>query len=253
MANRILVKNGKVLTEDKKVLVAELNIPEGELNITENGSYDVKSYGKVNVEVEYLDLYQKRFNEYNGYGLFTYYRGSTLDEYMNILDLEGLNTCQYMFTSASNLKAINNLDTKDVTTMYSMCNGCSELESVCPLNTDKCDTFYNSFAVCRKLKIIDLSSLDKATNTSSTNNLASNCNSLTKFIIRKMTKIPTLNANAFDNCYHFTGTYHKTYNPNSLKDGRIYIPDEWVEQIKQATNWSTYADIIVPLSTLVEE
>ena len=223
------------------------------------------------------DLLQKRFNEHNGYGLFAYFQGTSVDEYMNGLDLKGLNTCQYMYSGANKLTSINHLDAKDVTTMYNafsscsrikhisisntnkvqtmygMCNGCNYLESISPLNTDSCDSFYNLFAVCRKLKIIDLSSLDKATNTSSTNKLAGNCNSLTKFIIRKMAKIPILNANAFENCYHFTGTVNATYNPDGLKDGRIYVPDNMVDSLKTATNWSTYADIIVPLSTLMEE
>ena len=67
-----------------------------------------------------------------------------------------------------------------------------------------------------------------------------------------MTTIPTLSSDAFNNCYHFTGTTDETYNPQGLKDGRIYVPDDKVDALKTATNWSTYADIIVPLSTLVE-
>ena len=67
-----------------------------------------------------------------------------------------------------------------------------------------------------------------------------------------MTTIPTLSSSAFSNCYHFTGTTNANYNPQGLKDGRIYVPDDKVEALKAATNWSVYADIIVPLSTLVE-
>ena len=90
------------------------------------------------------------------------------------------------------------------------------------------------------------------TSTSYSNRFASNCKSLTKLIIRNMPTIPTLESNAFDYCYHFTGTTSSTYNPQGLKDGRIYVPDDKVDALKTATNWSTYADIIVPLSTLVE-
>ena len=64
--------------------------------------------------------------------------------------------------------------------------------------------------------------------------------------------MPALSSDAFTNCYHFTGTVNATYNPDGLKDGRIYVPDDKVEALKSATNWSVYADIIVPLSTLVE-
>ena len=108
--------------------------------------------------------------------------------------------------------------------------------------------FYN----CRLLPKIDLTSMDKITAVSKSNKTFYNCYSLTKLIIRTMTSIPVLNSNAFDNCYHFTGKRDSTYNPQSLKDGRIYVPDDKVNELKAATNWSAYADIIVPLSTFVE-
>lgn len=79
------------------------------------------------------------------------------------------------------------------------------------------------------------------------------CYSLRKFIVRNMDTIPILDSISFYNCYHFYGTQNDTYNPNGLKDGRIYVPDDKVEELKTATNWSVFADIIVPLSTLVEE
>lgn len=104
---------------------------------------------------------------------------------------------------------------------------------------------------CNSLQTIDLNNFD-ITTTSNSNNFANSCFVLTKVIIRTMTRIPTLNSNAFGNCYHFNGTTNSTYNPEGLRDGRIYVPDEYVEQLKVATNWSVYADIIVPLSTLEE-
>ena len=82
--------------------------------------------------------------------------------------------------------------------------------------------------------------------------MCKDCHSLTKFIIRNIDTRPVLNSNAFNNCYHFSGTTDATYNPQGLKDGRIYVPDNKVEELKAATNWSAFADIIVPLSTLVE-
>ena len=92
----------------------------------------------------------------------------------------------------------------------------------------------------------------KITNTSNSNGFAYGCYSLTKLIIRNMPTIPSLSSGAFTGCYHFTGTTNPTYNPQGLKDGRIYVPDDKVDALKTATNWSVYADIIVPLSTLVE-
>ena len=90
------------------------------------------------------------------------------------------------------------------------------------------------------------------TSTSNSSNFASSCNSLTKLIIRNMTTIPALNPNAFRYCYHFFGITDATYNPQGLKDGRIYVPDDKVDTLKTASGWRDYADIIVPLSTLQE-
>ena len=66
-----------------------------------------------------------------------------------------------------------------------------------------------------------------------------------------MDTIPQLYVNnPFYNCYHFTGTVNADYNPEGLKDGRIYVPDDKVETLKTAFMWRDYADIIVPLSLL---
>ena len=79
------------------------------------------------------------------------------------------------------------------------------------------------------------------------------CYSLLKLVITKTDSVCTLtNTNAFEKCYHFLGTTNSQYNPTGAKDGRIYVPDSLVDSYKSATNWSAYADIIVPLSTLVE-
>ena len=82
---------------------------------------------------------------------------------------------------------------------------------------------------------------------------ANSCRSLKTLIIRTMDTIPTLKSDAFTNCYHFYGTTDATYNPNGLKDGRIYVPDDKVASLKTATNWSVFADIIKPLSEYTGE
>ena len=106
------------------------------------------------------------------------------------------------------------------------------------------------FGECYKLATIDFTHMNASITNS--NSFASNCYSLTKLIIRNMDTLPSLGTGAFNNCYHFTGTTDSTYNPQGLKDGRIYVPDDKVDALKTASGWSTYADIIVPLSTLVE-
>ena len=157
----------------------------------------------------------------------------------------------YMFQYCSKLITIPQLDTSKVNYMPFMFSGCHSLTSIPQLNTSKVINMNSMFQNCYKLTTIDITHMN-ITSTSYSNYFAYGCYSLTKLIIRNMTTIPSLNSNAFTNCYHFTGTTDATYNPQGLKDGRIYVPDDKVDALKTATNWSTYSDIIVPLSTLVE-
>ena len=81
-----------------------------------------------------------------------------------------------------------------------------------------------------------------------------NCRSLRALIITQTDSVATLSStDAFKYCHHILGTQHSTYNPNSLKDGYIYVNDNMLDQYKSATNWSTYADSIKPLSELPQE
>ena len=156
-----------------------------------------------------------------------------------------------MFQDCSSLTTIPQLNTSNVIYMNYMFQDCSNLTTIPQLNTSNVAYMPYMFSGCLKLKTIDLTHM-KITSPSYTQDFANNCFSLTKLIIRNMDTIPSLNSNAFNNCYHFTGTTNATWNPNGLKDGRIYVPDDKVDALKTATNWSVYADIIVPLSTLVE-
>ena len=108
------------------------------------------------------------------------------------------------------------------------------------------------FYGCSLLPKIDITSMDKIISSHHSVYTFADCHRLTKLIIRTMTTIPALEPSIFNGCYHFLGTKDATYNPQGLKDGRIYVPDDKVEELKAATNWSAFADIIVPLSTLEE-
>ena len=149
------------------------------------------------------------------------------------------------------LTSIPQLATNLVTDMNNMFNQCSKLKTIPQLNTSKVKDMAGMFYRCYMLETIDITHMN-ITATYRSDGFAQNCYSLTKLIIRNMTNIPALSTNAFTNCYHFTGTTNATYNPQGLKDGRIYVPDDKVDALKTASGWSTYADIIVPLSTLVE-
>ena len=156
-----------------------------------------------------------------------------------------------MFDDCSSLTSIPQLNTSNVIFMNYMFQRCSNLITIPQLNTRKVKYMPYMFNGCYKLKTIDITHMNIAS-TSYTDSFAFDCHLLTKLIIRNMDTIPKLAKNSFANCEHFNGTVHPTFNPQGLKDGRIYVPDDKVDALKTATNWSTYADIIVPLSTLVE-
>lgn len=167
------------------------------------------------------------------------------------LDTSKVTDMKSMFNSCSDLITIPQLNTSSVTAMNSMFWKCSNLTTIPLLDTSKVTSMISMFSQCSKLTTIDITHMN-ITETSNNNYFAQKCYSLTKLIIRNMPTIPTLSSYAFHQCVHFTGTVEITYNPQGLKDGRIYVPDDKVEALKAATNWSVYADIIVPLSTLVE-
>lgn len=159
--------------------------------------------------------------------LFFNYSGVSVSDLISYNDTTNVTNMKYMFQNCTKLITIPQLDTSSAIEMNSMFNECSNLTTIDISHMNIISPAYSSF-------------------------FASGCYSLTKLIIRNMSSIPKLNSTAFNDCYHFAGTTNATYNPQGLKDGRIYVPDDKVEALKTATNWIVYADIIVPLSTLVE-
>ena len=174
----------------------------------------------------------------------------------NLTSIPALNTSSCtnmaaMFQSCYILTSIPLIDTSSCTSTNNMFYYCKLLTSIPALNTSSCTSMSQMFYYCYILEKIDITKLVSGTNYN--NYFASNCYSLKTLIIRTMDTIPTLNSNAFQNCYHFYGTQDGIYNPNGLKDGRIYVPDDKVETLKTASNWSVFADIIKPLSEYTGE
>ena len=183
--------------------------------------------------------------------LFYGYSGTSIEGLIAYSDTENVNNMGSMFYNCFNLTTIPLFDTSSTNAFSSMFSYCKNLTSIPQLNTSKGTNMSYMFSECRRLTTIDITHMN-ITSTSKNGGFTSNCYSLRKLIIRNMTTIPALSSDAFSECYHFTGTTDATYNPQGLKDGRIYVPDDKVAELKTATNWSVYADIIVPLSTLVE-
>ena len=78
---------------------------------------------------------------------------------------------------------------------------------------------------------------------------------LTSIIMDNPNKVCELKsaANSFKYAYHYLGEVNATYNPEGLKDGYIYVPDNLLEDYKVATNWSVFADRFKSLSELEVE
>lgn len=92
----------------------------------------------------------------------------------------------------------------------------------------------NMFGYSSLLKRLDFPSVE-----SIDTGAFSGCHRLVTLIFRKADTVCTLkNVNAFNNTPIAKGT------------GYIYVPDDLVEQYKAATNWSTYANQIKPISEL---
>lgn len=183
--------------------------------------------------------------------LFLNYTGTNVDNLISYNDTSNVIDMNCMFQDCVNLTSIPQLNTSKCTNMNNMFVGCEKLTSIPQLNTSSATTMRFMFSYCSSLTTIDITHMN-ITSTSGNSNFAEFCYSLTKLIIRNMTTIPALDSNAFFQSFHFTGKTNATYNPQGLKDGRIYVPDDKVDALKTASGWSTYADLIVPLSTLVE-
>lgn len=92
-----------------------------------------------------------------------------------------------------------------------------------------------AFYSCTNVKILDLNVIPKIDT-----NALYGCTSLETLILRKTDAICTL-ANT---------TNALTNTPIANGTGYVYVPDDLVDTYKSATNWSTYASQIKPLSEL---
>ena len=258
-------KGGTLTTTDKfsDYATAINNIQSGSTNesitITENGIFTAPEgvgYSPITVNVPQTAKSETVKNlldaTKSAMYLFSNYSGTSINGLISYNDTSKVTNMERMFSNCESLTTIPQLDTSKVIYMSYMFYYCSSLTTIPQIDTSSATNIVNMFDNCTLLTTIDLTYM-KPANIYSSSHFAYNCYSLTKLIIRNMDTIPTLNSSAFTNCYHFYGTINEIYNPEGLKDGRIYVPDDKVEELKAATNWSVFADIIVPLSSLPKE
>lgn len=190
--------------------------------------------------------------------LFYKYNGNSVEGLYQFADTSNVKDMVMMFNSCSYLVTIQPFDSSNATSMSGAFGGCLSLLYIPPLDTSNVISYCDQmFYECRKLTEIDLSKMN-IRNTSYSGNMFVNCYSLKKVIIRAGANsngktVPVLNPNAFNGCYHLTGTVNSTYNPTGAKDCFIYVPDDMVDAWKSATNWSVYASQIKGLSELPQE
>lgn len=180
---------------------------------------------------------------------------------------------------------VSDWDTSKVTTFYQTFYGCILLEEldVSKWDTSSAQNMQSMFGSCNSLVNIDVSSFDvsEVTNLKS---MFNNCNNIEPINISdwdmaKVTTVETfmqacyrtrsvrvnntltvLNHMAFSSLnfcteYIFEATTPPTMANNNIFSGinsatKIYVPDESVNAYKTASNWSTYASYIYPISDL---
>ena len=155
-----------------------------------------------------------------------------------------------MFYMCKNLEYIPALDFSKVSAFNQTFGHCEKLKSIELFNSDKTNYLGSTFSYCYELKKVIINYYPYITYESDVNYLFRDCYSLKTIIIKNIEDRAKLGGSSFSNCYHFLGTSNSTYNPDGLKDGRIYMPIDYVEKISILDNWKNFSDIIKPLELI---
>lgn len=150
------------------------------------------------------------------------------------VDLSNISSIgDYVFQNCNNLQEV--IYPSELTTVsYYLFAGCTSLQNFDFSNIITINS--SAFSRCPLTEV----NLPKITRLS--NYCFNGCSNLVKVVIRQNTSVCTLSS---------TNVFGST--PIANGEGFIYVPDELLEDYKVATNWSTYAEQIKPLSEYVEE
>ena len=245
----------------------------GTIEITENGTYDVTKYQEAEVDVP-LDISQA-FNTTitatSGISARYWYRERfvkwevlpdmvfTIDPAVTIiyetfagvgipyLKVVGGENVTRMGSFAQNAEQLIKVDLTEfsplsLAELVSAFYSCDALQvaNLGGINTSHATDMSNLFYRCRVLQYVNLSGW---TTESITNNstMFFYCSALKAVVIDSPSVFRLTNANALSNSGIQRGT------------GFVYVPDNLVDEYKSATNWTTVANQIKPLSELPQE
>lgn len=247
------------ITPFEKIDISLSGTYEGkELVITENRTYDLSNSITNNKEIitsvksDVLD-YQKIISITKGVpSLFTssfinenwiLKNKNFLEQYMQMVVNADYSAVNYFIESFKNLFLDYNVVGIEI-------NIPTKIKINNDNTTDEYTSFDHTFENCFMLKTIDINYIN---NVARLYSVFLGCSSLTTLIIRNIGSrgVPKYDG-TLSGCAHFEGNFDEKYNPNSLKDGKIYVPDDYVNSFKTEDGWSNFADLIYPLSEYVE-
>lgn len=154
-------------------------------------------------------------------------------------DTSNVTLFQNLFNNCRSLrriKGINSLNTKKVTNMNLVFGSCYMLEDV-DISNWSYDALSSNQMMFSSTRFISRIEFDESLSVMSAQMFNSSLPLCTTFIFHSVIPPSMANVNAF-------GTINS--------EAKIYVPDNSVNAYKTATNWSTYASYIYPLSEYVE-
>lgn len=248
----------------------------------------IRNYGGTTAEINAQDFVSALKTAYNvslkGYfdknnstqALF--YNNKALvnsNQYINADDTKNVTNMAFMFRNCSSLKEANlNMNwCVEATRMFA---GCSALEMFENTNTRLLRICGGMFYDCSSLREVRLKTLDMKFSTqplTGFNNMFYGCSALETLVVGYLELYTPYDGTVFDkcyslknlvilnvrtivrgtftdfgDCYHFTGETDSVYNPNGLRDAKIYVPDDKVQQVINEQRFGSFTDLVAPLS-----
>ena len=146
------------------------------------------------------------------------------------------------FWGCRTIENFPNISTQNAQSLSYTYSNCDNAKSVPAIDFINCGNAWGTFNKCCLLTKVEFYNWGPlAVNHGS---ICQDCYSLKAFVIRSFSSKREFKVNNLKNCYHFHGTKDATYNPTGAKDGYIYVPKAYVNELKAATNWSVFASQI---------